>query len=112
MWLTFDVVNRGVFMELGSSRLIGDVYKGKREAKKHEERKGERRGKKRKGGGILQIWVRVLSLILKGDFLKFLGSGYQVLEAKKKEDKGGAAVNPTGMNVVCFSHFFCACLCL
>ena len=34
------------------------------------------------------------------------------MEAKNKEDKGGVAVNPTGMNVVCFSHFFDACLCL
>ena len=47
----FDLVNRGVFMELGSSRLIGgvpraegvengvssNVYEGKREAKKHEK---------------------------------------------------------------------------
>ena len=47
MWLAFDLVNRGVFMELGSSRLIGgvlwteavqngvslDVYEGKGEAK-------------------------------------------------------------------------------
>ena len=35
-----------------------------------------------------------------------------VLEAKKKEDKGGVVVNPTGMNVVCFSCFFYVCLCL
>ena len=35
-----------------------------------------------------------------------------VLEAEMKGDKGGATVNPTGMNVVCFSYFFCACLCL
>ena len=47
-----------------------------------------------------------------GDFLKFLGSGYLVLEAEKQEDKGGVAVNPTGMNIVCFSRFFCTCLCL
>ena len=48
MWPAFDLVNRGVFMVLGSPRLIGgvpgtegvqngvssDVYEGKREAKK------------------------------------------------------------------------------
>ena len=48
MWPTFDLMNRGVFMEFGSPRLIGgvpgtegvqngvrlDVYGGKREAKK------------------------------------------------------------------------------
>ena len=48
MWLAFDLVNKGVFMELGSPRLIGGVpktegvkngiisyvYEGKREAKK------------------------------------------------------------------------------
>ena len=47
MWLAFDLANKGVFMELGSSRLIGgvpgtegvqngvssDVYEGKIEAK-------------------------------------------------------------------------------
>ena len=38
--------------------------------KEKEERKGKGGGEK-KGGGILQIWVGVLSLILKGDFLKF-----------------------------------------
>ena len=51
MWPTFDLVNREVFMELGSLRLIGgvpgtegvqngvssDVYEGKREAKKREK---------------------------------------------------------------------------
>ena len=50
MWPAFDLVNRGVFMVLGSPRLIGgvpgiegvqngvssDVYEGKREAKKHK----------------------------------------------------------------------------
>ena len=51
MWPTFDLVNREVFMELGSLRLIGgvpgtegvqngvssDVYEGKRETKKREK---------------------------------------------------------------------------
>ena len=51
MWPAFDLVNRGVFMEMGSPRLIGgvpraqgvqngvssNVYEGKREAKKHEK---------------------------------------------------------------------------
>ena len=51
MWPAFDLVNRGVFMELGSPRLIGgvpraegvqnrlssNVYEGKIEAKKHEK---------------------------------------------------------------------------
>ena len=51
MWPIFDLMNRGVFMELGSPRLIGgvpkaqgmkngvssNVYEGKREAKKHEK---------------------------------------------------------------------------
>ena len=64
MWPAFDLVNRGVFMELGSPRLIGgvpgtegvengvssDFYEGKREAKKREEVRGERRGKKERGG--------------------------------------------------------------
>ena len=59
MWPTFDLVNRGVFMELGSLRLIegvpgskgvkngviSKVYEGKRQEKKGE--KGEER--KRKG---------------------------------------------------------------
>ena len=65
MWQTFDLVNRGVFMELGSPRQIGgvpgtkgmqngvrsEVYEGKREAKKHEKEgeKGEER--KEEGGG-------------------------------------------------------------
>ena len=58
----FDLVNRGVFMELGSPRRIGgvpdtkgvkngvssEVYEGKREAKKREKRRRERRGKKNK----------------------------------------------------------------
>ena len=64
MWPTFDLVNRGVFMELGSPRLIGgplgtegvqngvssDVYEGNRETKKcgKEGEKGEER--KGKGG--------------------------------------------------------------
>ena len=71
MWPAFDLVNRGVFMELGSPRRIGgvpetkgvkngvssEVYEGKREAKKREkegekgeERKirGSRRRKERK----------------------------------------------------------------
>ena len=63
MWPTFDLMNRGVFMELGSPRLIrgvlrtegvkngvsSDVYEGKIEAKNHEKEgeKGEER--KRKG---------------------------------------------------------------
>ena len=63
-----------------------------------------RRGSPNQGGSGLSHF--------EGDFLKFGGSGYLVLEAEKKEDKGGVAVNPIGMNVVCFSHFFCACLCL
>ena len=60
MWPAFDPVSRGVFMELGSPRLIGGVlgtegmkngvslhvYEGKREAKKSEEERGERRGRK------------------------------------------------------------------
>ena len=51
MWPAFDLVNRGVFMEQESPRLIGgvpvtegvqngvslDVYEGKREAKKGEK---------------------------------------------------------------------------
>ena len=51
MWPTFDLVSKGVFMELGSPRLIGgvpetegvqngvisDVYEGRKEAKKHEK---------------------------------------------------------------------------
>ena len=83
MWQTFDLVNRGVFMELGSPRRIrgvpgtegmqngvrSKVYEGKREVKKHkkEGEKGEER--KEEGGGekkrkkkrerILQIRVGV-----------------------------------------------------
>ena len=34
-----------------------------------------------------------------------------VLEVEKNEEKGGVAVNPIGMNIVCFCRFFCACLC-
>ena len=51
MWPTFDLMIRGVFMELGSLRLIGgvprtkgvqngvisEVYEGKREGKKGEK---------------------------------------------------------------------------
>ena len=48
----------------------------------------------------------------KGGFPKVLREWIPGFGAKKKEDKGGVAVNPTGMNVVCFSRFFCACLCL
>ena len=52
MWPAFDLSNRGVFMELGSLRLIGrvssEVYEGKIEAKKCEKIRGERRGKKRR----------------------------------------------------------------
>ena len=32
------------------------------------------------------------------------------MDAEKKEDKRGVVVNPTSINVVCFSHFFCACI--
>ena len=60
MWPAFDLVNRGVFMELGSPRLIGgfpgtegvkngvstDVYEGKREAK-NREKKGRKERKKK-----------------------------------------------------------------
>ena len=28
------------------------------------------------------------------------------MEEETKEDKGGVAVNPIGMNAICFSHFF------
>ena len=55
MWPVVDFVNRGVFMELGSPRLIEgvlkiesmkngvslDVYEGKREAKKGEKIRGK-----------------------------------------------------------------------
>ena len=65
MWLAFDLVNRGVFMELRSPRLIGevpetegvkngvssDVYEGKREEKKHEKEGEKREERKSKGGG-------------------------------------------------------------
>ena len=40
----------------------------KKEGGRGEE---EKREEEKKGGGILQIWVEVVSLILKGDFLKF-----------------------------------------
>ena len=74
------------------------------------EKKGKMRKKKRRrdsldpGGSGLSHF--------KGYFLKFWGSGFLVLEVQKKEEKGGVAVNPIGMNVVCLSHFFCVCLCL
>ena len=95
MWPGFDLVNRGVFMEMGSPRLImgvletegvkngvsSKVYERKREAKKGEKEgdkgEGKKRGKRRKKkekkkrGRILQIQVGVLSLNSKGDFLKF-----------------------------------------
>ena len=45
-----------------------------------------------------------------GGFPKVLRKWIPVLEVEKKEDKGGLAVNPTSMNVVCFSRLFCACL--
>ena len=59
MWPAFDLMNRGVFMELGSPRLIGgvlgtegvqngvnsDVYEGKREAKEHEGEEKTKEGK-------------------------------------------------------------------
>ena len=86
MWLAFDLVNRGVFMELGSLRLIGgvpgiegvqngvssEVYEGKREAKKcgkegekGEERKGkgggEKKRKKKDGGFSRSGWECSLS---------------------------------------------------
>ena len=53
-----------------------DVYEKKKDKQKNVKKEGERgeemeKKKKRKGGGILQIRVGVLSLILKGDFLKF-----------------------------------------
>ena len=67
MWPTFNLVNRGVFMELGSPRLIrgvpgtkgvqnrlsSDVYEGKREAKKHEKEgeKGKKKGEGEKKKG-------------------------------------------------------------
>ena len=69
MWPAFDLVNKGVFMELGSPRLIGgvpgteglqngvcsEVYEGKREAKKREkkgrkEMKEKERGEEKKRG--------------------------------------------------------------
>ena len=62
MWTTFDLVNRGVLMELGSPKLIkgvpdtegvkngvrSEVYEGKREANKNEkegDKVEERKGK-------------------------------------------------------------------
>ena len=64
MWPAFDLVNRGVFMELGSPRLIRGVpetegvqngvssyvYEGKREVKKGEKY-GERREERKGNGG-------------------------------------------------------------
>ena len=69
MWPAFDLVNKGVFMELGSPRLIGgvpgnkrvqngvssEVYEGKREAKnvkkkgKKERKENEREEEKKRG---------------------------------------------------------------
>ena len=42
-----------------------------------------------------------------GDFLKcFEEVDTWFWGQKKKKTKGGVAMNPTGMNVVCFSYFF------
>ena len=46
-----------------------------------------------------------------GGFPKVLREWIPGFEGRKKEDKGGIAVNPTCTKVVCFSHFL-ACLCL
>ena len=89
MWPAFDLVNRGVFMELGSLRLVkgvsrtegvqngvsSKVYERKREAKKGQKRRGERKGKKRRGRRRKKMRKKnegfVLSLISNGDFLQF-----------------------------------------
>ena len=47
-----------------------------------------------------------------GGFPKVLREWIPGFRGIKEEEKGGLAVNPIGMNVVCFSCFFYACLCL
>ena len=65
MWPAFDLVNKGVFMEMGSPKLIRGVpetegvqngvssefYEGKREEKKCEKEGEKRVERKGKGGG-------------------------------------------------------------
>ena len=47
-----------------------------------------------------------------GGFPKVLREWIPGFGGRKEGRQRGVAVNPTGMNVVCFSHLFCACLCI
>ena len=80
-----------------------------RKEKEREEEKKKRKKKRRRdspnpGGSALSHFEGGFPKVLREWILGFGGI--------KKEFKGGASVNPTGMNVVRFTHFFCACLCL
>ena len=47
-----------------------------------------------------------------GGFPKSLREWIPGFGGIKEGRQWGVALNPIGMNIVCFSRFFCACLCL